>query len=162
MQKISRILCLPFFHAAMVPIGHITPLKGGQVSYVMRRFVLEDFLRYTEQYQVTEIFVVPPIIISILQSPLIKKYSLRSLRSGMVGGAPVDLGSQKAFSALMNQEGALSPCYGMTELSCIAAYLPWPEQDRDGSVGYFFPSFEIRSVPSCCLRGSSPIRGASG
>lgn len=130
----------------MVPLGHITPLKGGQISYVMRRFQLEDFLKHTEQYQITEIFVVPPIIVSILQSSLLTKYSLRSLRSGMVGGAPLDLQSQKAFSALMNPEGSLSPCYGMTELSCIAATYPWPEADGDGAVGYFLPNLDIRWV----------------
>ncbi|RVX72878.1 hypothetical protein B0A52_03231 [Exophiala mesophila] len=78
--QVKRILCLPFFHAAMVPIGHITPLRSGHVSYVMRRFHLEDFLRYTEKFEVTELFVVPPIVVSILQSPLIRRYSLRSLR----------------------------------------------------------------------------------
>ncbi|KIX09214.1 uncharacterized protein Z518_00293 [Rhinocladiella mackenziei CBS 650.93] len=144
--RVKRILCRPFFHAAMVPIGHVTPLRAGHISYVMRRFQVEDFLRYTEKYEVTELFVVPPIVVSILQSPLVKTYSLRSLRSGMTGGAKLDLLSQKKFSALMHPDGAINPCYGMTEISCIGACYPWPEKDSDGSVGYFLPNLEIKLV----------------
>ncbi|OQV06031.1 AMP-binding enzyme domain-containing protein [Cladophialophora immunda] len=131
--RVKRILCLPFFHAAMAIIGHITPLRSGHIAYVMPRFQLEDFLRFTEIYEVTELFVVPPIIVSILQSPLVRKYSLRSLRSGMTGGAKIDLLSQQRFTALMHPEGCINPCYGMTEISCIGAHHPWPEVDSDGS-----------------------------
>ncbi|KAL2834167.1 hypothetical protein BJY01DRAFT_239193 [Aspergillus pseudoustus] len=143
---ISRILCLPFFHAAMVPIGHVTPLRGGHTSYIMRRFQLEDFLRYTEQYKVSEIFVVPPIIVSLLQSALIQKYSLSSLRWGMIGGAALNLVAQKTFTGLMNANGRINCCYGMTELSCIAATYPWPEEDDEGSIGYFLPNLEVKLV----------------
>lgn len=128
----------------MVPIGHITPLRAGHTSYIMRRFTLEDFLRYTEKYKVTEIFVVPPIIVSLLQSPLIQKYSLRSLRWGMIGGAALNLEAQKAFTALINKDGRINCCYGMTELSCIGATYPWPEEDDEGSIGYFLPNLEVK------------------
>ncbi|KIV92781.1 hypothetical protein PV10_04047 [Exophiala mesophila] len=170
--QVKRILCLPFFHAAMVPIGHITPLRSGHVSYVMRRFHLEDFLRYTEKFEVTELFVVPPIVVSILQSPLIRRYSLRSLRCGMTGGAKIDLLSQQAFTALMHPDGSLNPCYGMTEISCIGACYQWPDQDLDGSVGHFLPNLEIRLVNDndedirsynqngeICIRGPTVIEG---
>ena len=128
----------------MVALAHITPPRSGHISYVMRRFDIEDFLHFTEKYQVTELFVVPPIIVSILQSPLVEKFSLRSLRCGMTGGAKVDLLSQKAFSMLMHPDGCLNPCYGMTEISCIGAYYPWPERDVDGSIGYFLPNLDVR------------------
>lgn len=130
----------------MVPIGHITPLKAGHVSYVMRRFQLEEFLQYTEKYQTSEIWVVPPIIVTILQSPLTKKYSLKSLRCGTIGGAAIDILSQKEFSTLMGPDGGLNPSYGMTELSCLGTAYPWPEQDTDGSIGYFLPNLDVRSV----------------
>jgi 4-coumarate--CoA ligase len=142
--QVKRILCLPFFHAAMAIMAHVTPLRSGHIAYVMPRFQLEDFLRFTEKYEVTELFVVPPIIHSMLQSPLIKKYSLSSLRSGMTGGAKIDLLSQQKFSTLMHPEGCLNPCYGMTEISCIGACFPWPARATDGSVGYFLPNLEIK------------------
>ncbi|KIW88198.1 uncharacterized protein Z519_11309 [Cladophialophora bantiana CBS 173.52] len=152
--RVKRILCLPFFHAAMAIIGHITPLRSGHIAYVMPRFQVEDFLRFTEKYEVTELFVVPPIIVSILQSPLIQKYSLRSLRSGMTGGAKIDLLSQKRFTALMHPEGCINPCYGMTELSCIGSCYPWPELDIDGS--------EVRAynkIGEIWIRGPTVIKG---
>lgn len=128
----------------MAIMAHVTPLRSGHIAYIMKRFHLVDFLRFTKKYEVSELFVVPPIIQSIIQSPLTKKYSLRSLRSGMTGGAKIDLLSQDKFSTLMHPEGCLNPCYGMTEISCIGACHPWPERDTDGSVGYFLPNLEIK------------------
>ncbi|KIW82948.1 hypothetical protein Z517_02191 [Fonsecaea pedrosoi CBS 271.37] len=146
LSQVKRILCLPFFHAAMAIMAHITPLRSGHIAYVMTRFQLEDFLRFTEQYEVTELFVVPPVIVSILQSPLTAKYSLKSLRSGMTGGAKIDLLSQQRFTALMHPDGCINPCYGMTEISCIGACHPWPAVDTDGSIGYFLPNLEVKLV----------------
>jgi 4-coumarate--CoA ligase len=143
-MQVKRILCLPFFHAAMVPIGHTTPLKAGHVSYVMRRFDLEPFLQCTEQYSITELFLVPPVILSILQSPLIRKYSLKSLRWGLVGGAPLDVASLKNFNALMNADGRINSCWGMTECSCVGAGYHWREADVTGSIGRFLPNLEVK------------------
>lgn len=145
-MKVKRILCLPFFHAAMAIVAHVTPLRSAHTAYVMRRFDLELFMKYTEQYAITEVFVVPPIIVSILQSPLTQKFSLKSLRYGMTGGAKIDLLSQKRFTELMHADGCLNPCYGMTELSCIGACYSWPEQDTDGSIGQFLPNLEVKYV----------------
>lgn len=39
---VSRICCLPFFHAATAPYKHTTTLRSGKPSYVMRRFHLLD------------------------------------------------------------------------------------------------------------------------
>lgn len=125
-------------------MAHVTPLRSGHIAYVMRRFDLESFLRYTEKYEITELFVVPPIVVSILQSPLTKRFSLKSLRCGMTGGAKIDLLSQKSFTALMHRDGCLNPCYGMTELSCIGACYSWPNQDIDGSIGHFLPNLEVK------------------
>lgn len=67
-------------------------------------------------------------------------------RAGFVTtyGAKIDLLSQRKFTALMHTDGCLNPCYGMTELSCIGACYPWPEQDIDGSIGYFLPNLEVK------------------
>lgn len=128
----------------MLCMAHVTPLAAGHVSYIMRRFEVEKFIRHTERYQITEMFVVPPVYKMILQSEMIQTHSLKSLRWAMTGGASLDLQSQKKFSSLMNRDGRLNPCYGMTELSCLAAAYPWPEEDQEGSIGYFLPNLLIK------------------
>lgn len=128
----------------MVPIGHTTPLRSGQVSYVMRRFELEEFLKHVERYQITELFLVPPIIVSIVMSPLVSKYSLKSVRWGQIGGAPLDTTTQAKFKALVSPDGAINQAWGMTEISCLGSCFYWPEFDTTGSIGRFLPNLEVK------------------
>lgn len=52
------ILCMPFFHVGILPQVLVSALKEGREAYVMRRFDLENYLRYTAKYQITETFMV--------------------------------------------------------------------------------------------------------
>lgn len=56
--EVRRLLCNPFFHASQVPRGHTSPIRGGIVTYVMRRFDLEPWLQYVEKYNITEMGLV--------------------------------------------------------------------------------------------------------
>jgi len=112
----------------------------------MRRFELEAFLRHTEMYKITEVFLVPPIIVSIVASPITRKYSLRSVRWGLIGGAALDTSSQTAFNSLIHPDGSINMCWGMTECCCLGAAYYWPEKDTTGSIGRFLPNLEIKQV----------------
>lgn len=52
------VLCMPFFHVGILPQVLVSALKEGREAYVMRRFELESYLRYTAKYQITETFMV--------------------------------------------------------------------------------------------------------
>ena len=52
------ILCMPFFHVGILPQVLVSAIKEGREAYVMRRFELESYLRYTNKYQITETFMV--------------------------------------------------------------------------------------------------------
>ena len=94
----------------------------------MRRFELEPFFAYSERYQVTESGGVPPMIIAMIMSPLRKKYSLKSAKAAVCGAAPLGAGPQRRFEELLG--GApFTQVYGMTEATCIAMLVPWPEHD---------------------------------
>ena len=140
-----QLFPMPFFHAAIAPRVHTSVLKAGWKSYVMRRFELEPFFAYSEKYQVTEAGGVPPMIIAMIMSPLRNKYSLKSAKGAMCGGAPLGAGPQKRFEHLLG--GApFTQVYGMTETSCIAMMTPWPEMDHTGGSGRPIANLDVKLV----------------
>jgi 4-coumarate--CoA ligase len=137
----------------------------------MRRFELQQYFAFSEKYKVTESGGVPPMIIAMIMSPLRNKYSLKSARAAICGGAPLGPGPQKRFEELLG--GApFTQVYGMTETTCIATMTPWPEHDYTGSTGRPVANIDMKLVDDkgkditaynvrgeICVRGPTVIPG---
>ena len=143
-MQIRRLHILPEFHAAAAPLVHTAPLRSGYVSFVMRRFELEPYLANVERYKITEVFMVPPVVISIVMSPLSKSYSLQSIKHVSCGAAPLDRFTQARFKRLLDPDARVLQVWGMTEATCIATTFRWPEDDTTGSVGRLVPGMEAK------------------
>ncbi len=109
---IKRLGVMPMFHVGVLPITLCTCLKAGQVLVVMRRFVLAEFLSNIERYQITELPMVPPMVIAVIMSPITKDYSLKSVKGALFGGAPLDKGPQTRFQALIGENAYCAQVYG--------------------------------------------------
>ena len=144
--KIKRILALPMFHAAAFPVAHTTTLKSGHVAYIMRRFDLEGFLQNIERYQVTDIGMVPPIVVAVIMSPLTKKYELKSVRAVQCGAAPLGKDAQRRLESLLGGGAPCTQVWGMTETTCIATKFTYPERDDTGSVGRPLANLDVKLV----------------
>ncbi|KAJ5086196.1 hypothetical protein N7532_010967 [Penicillium argentinense] len=164
---ISRIIAVPVFHASAAPVTHISTLKAGNVVYMMRRFDLEGYLSTVEKYNITDLAMVPPIVIAILMSPLSQKRPfLRKVRLAACGAAPLDKDVQARFRSLMGDDGPFTQVWGMTETSCIATMFPYPEHDDTGSVGRLIPNLEAKlidedgnNISAFGVRGELCVRG---
>lgn len=111
----------------------------------MRRFNLEEFLTAIEKYGITDLTLVPPIVIAIVMSPISQKRPfLKKVRLAACGAAPLDKDVQARFRLLMGEEGPFNQVWGMTETSCIATMFPFPEHDNTGSVGRLIPNLEAK------------------
>lgn len=170
--EIVRLLCTPMFHVSNVPRAHTSPLRGGVRTYVMRRFELETWMRNIEHFQITEANMVPPMVIQVINSPLTKKYSLQSVRNSWVGAAPLAAEPQARFKALLRSDAPFNQVWGMSETSCIATMLHYPEHDPTGSVGRFLPNQDAKLVDDngrditdfdiageLCVRGPLIVKG---
>ncbi|KAK0937690.1 hypothetical protein LTR29_010690 [Friedmanniomyces endolithicus] len=168
----ARLLALPMFHAAIAPTAFCTPLRMGEKAYVMARFELEKWLWSTEKYQVTDLLVVPPQVVAIVNSPLREKYSLRSIRTGICGAAPLDSRVQTRLQGLLGPDVPFTQVWGMTETTCISTRFPHPEKDVTGSVGKPLPDIDMKIVDDdgkdvsgydvrgeLCVRGPTVVRG---
>lgn len=164
---ISRIIAVPVFHASAAPVTHISTLKAGNVAYMMRRFDLEGYLSTVERFDVTDLAMVPPIVIAILMSPLSQKRPfLRKVRLAACGAAPLDKDVQARFRSLMGDDSPFTQVWGMTETSCIATMFPFPEHDDTGSVGRLIPNLEAKlidesgqNISAYNVRGELCVRG---
>ncbi|CCD54855.1 similar to 4-coumarate-CoA ligase [Botrytis cinerea T4] len=168
---IRRILALPMFHAACVPVAHTTALKGGHVSVVMRRFELIHFLNTAEKYQINELMVVPPIAIAIIMSGVAGD-KLRSIKHAGVGAAPMGKEPQEKLKKLFALGATMTQAFGMTETSCICAQFWFWEDDTTGSVGRMLPNIDAKIIDDdgnditaydvrgeLCVRGPTIIAG---
>lgn len=170
--KSTRIFPLPMFHAATVPVAHTTPLRAGEKGIVYPRFDMEQFFQGIEKFQVTDLGVVPPQVVVMINSPLNKKYSLKSIRQAWVGAAPLDKGPQARLQALLRPDTPLTQVWGMTETSCVCSRFPYPERDITASVGRPLPCIDAKLVDDdgnditaydvrgeMCVRGPTIIKG---
>lgn len=164
---------LPMFHVATVPAVHASPFRSGNPCWIMRRFELEGFLAAVERLGITDLGMVPPLVIAIIMSPLNRKYSLKSVRRVAAGAAPLDAVNQRKFQALCAPGATFTQVWGMTETTGAISLFYYPESDETGSVGSrFMPNTDVKLIDDegrditafdvrgeCCVRGPTVIRG---
>lgn len=169
---LKRLLVMPMFHVGVLPVALCTSLKACHVGVVMRRFDLAKFLSNIEKFQINELALVPPIVIATVMAPITKGHNLKSVKSAMIGAAPLDKGPQLRFQALIGDNAPCTQVYGMTEATCIVTRIQWPEKDTTGSVGRPAPNIDMKIVDDnnmditnynvcgeICVRGPTVIPG---
>jgi acyl-CoA synthetase (AMP-forming)/AMP-acid ligase II len=133
------------FHVAMVPAVHSSPFRSGHSIWIMRRFEIEPYLAAIERLKITNLGMVPPLVIAIINSPLSKKYSLKSVRAVVAGAAPLDALSQRRFQALCAPGAVFTQVMGMTETTSAICLYYYPDSDETGSVGNrFMPNTDVK------------------
>jgi long-chain acyl-CoA synthetase len=123
---------LPAFHAFGFSCVIILSAFIGAAVILIPRPNLKEILSSISKYQATVLIAVPTLYVSLLASPLLKKYDLSSLEHCFSGAAslPVEVLEQfQKHTGIYLVEG-----YGMTETSPILTLLPEGVL-RPGSVG---------------------------
>ncbi|KAJ7947867.1 4-coumarate:CoA ligase [Quillaja saponaria] len=156
-------LCvLPMFHVFGLAVLMYSQLQRGSAVVSMRKFDLEMILRAIDTYKVTNLWVVPPIILALAKQNVVKNYKLSSLRYIGSGAAPLgkgfDGGVCKEFSSGCglseddNVEG-----YGMTE-TCGVVSLENPRVGirHTGSAGMLASGVESQIVSVDTLKPLPP------
>ncbi|KAL3849502.1 hypothetical protein ACJIZ3_011384 [Penstemon smallii] len=108
-------LCvLPMFHVFGLSVIMYAQLQRGSSIVSVSKFDFEMVLKTVEKYRVTHMWLVPPIILALAKSSLVKKYDLSSLKQIASGAAP--LGKELMQECAKNFPHALVlQGYGMTE-----------------------------------------------
>ncbi|KAK3724517.1 hypothetical protein LTR37_001141 [Vermiconidia calcicola] len=122
---LTRILAvLPSFHiTGLVHALHLPALINATVI-MLPAFSMESMLNTVVEYQLSELLLVPPILIRMVRDPIVDKYDLSFLRRFSSGAAPLSEEIIQQLKAKFPQTG-FKQGYGMTEsCSCITAHPP--------------------------------------
>jgi acyl-CoA synthetase (AMP-forming)/AMP-acid ligase II len=134
---------LPMFHIYGFTVVLLSGLMRGMTLVTVPRFEPEPFLRAVQDYHVTHLAVVPPVLQFLALHPLVDSYDLSSLAVVGCGAAP--LGSDLEQKASQRLKCEVGQGYGMTESSGVIA-ISYPSRFRLGSSGQLLPGTEARVV----------------
>ncbi|KAL3618513.1 putative CoA ligase ccl7 [Castilleja foliolosa] len=140
-------LCfLPMFHVFGLAVIMCAQLQRGNAIVSMSKFDLELILKTVEQYGVTHMWVVPPVVLGLAKSPVVKKYNLSTLKQIGSGAAP--LGRELMQECAKNfPQAVVLQGYGMTETSGIVSIEnPHVGPRHSGSAGILAPGVESQIV----------------
>lgn len=85
-------------------------------------FTMKTMLDTVAEYQISELLLVPPIIIRLLRDPIVKNYDLSHVRRFSSGAAPLSAEVLQELQRRFPKTG-FKQGYGMTEsCSCITAH----------------------------------------
>jgi acyl-CoA synthetase (AMP-forming)/AMP-acid ligase II len=143
------IAVLPLYHIYGLTVLMCGAVRKGATLVTMPRFDLEEFLRLIQDYQITQAFLVPPIILALAKHPLVDKYDLSSLETVLSGAAPLDSTLEAAAAARIGT--LVTQGWGLTETSPVAT-TNLGSEPRPGSVG--------RLIPNTLCRVVDPASGA--
>jgi 4-coumarate--CoA ligase len=86
----ARWLCfLPMYHAMAQNIFIAAALIRDTPVYIMPKFDFIQMLEGIERFRVTDLILVPPILVALAKHPAVKKYHLSSVESIGCGAAPL-------------------------------------------------------------------------
>lgn len=168
-------VCLPvaLFNGFGMIMGHLGCMaRAGTIVYSGEEFDPVEVMRTVEHELCTHIYGEPAMFVSILNHPLFRKFDLRSLRGGVIAGAPCPIEIVKSVINKMRMR-EITIAYGMTETGPVSF------QSRRGdpldlwvsTVGKVMPHLEVKIVDTrghivpigepgeLCTRGYSVMLG---
>ncbi|KAI0672316.1 amp dependent CoA ligase [Trametes maxima] len=142
----KSLAVLPFYHIyGLVVVLHASLFMGISLV-VSQKFNFEQFLDSIQRYRITNLCLVPPMVVLLCKHPAVKKYDLSSVRMLMSGAAPLSAELTHQLAALL-PNCWIGQAYGMTE-TCTA--VTFPQVDRRlaslGSGGVLLPGCTARVV----------------
>ena len=121
-KKIMAVL--PLFHiTGLVHQMNLPVLLNAEVV-MLPQFTMEGMLDVIVEYKLTELLLVPPILIRLVRDPIVDKYDLSHVTRFSSGAAPL---SEEIIQLLQKKfpNTGFKQGYGMTEsCSCITAHPP--------------------------------------
>ncbi|KXS20442.1 acetyl-CoA synthetase-like protein [Gonapodya prolifera JEL478] len=137
---------LPMYHIyGIVYFLHYNIFRGC-LTVIFQKFEPVVFLEACQKYKCSILYLVPPLVLFLAQSPLVDKYDLTAVRCIYSAAAPlpwesvVQLQKRKTLKNWHLVQG-----WGMTE-SCVAVTNSPMPGNRESSVGIILPSQEVKLV----------------
>ncbi|XP_054794183.1 probable CoA ligase CCL5 isoform X2 [Prosopis cineraria] len=149
MDKEETFICIvPMFHIYGLVVFVTGLLAAGSTTVVLSKYDMDDMLWAIQQYRVTYLPLVPPILVAMINgADAIKaKYDLGSLHSVVSGGAPLSKGVIEGFVDKFPNVTILQG-YGLTESTGVGVSTDSLEESRRyGTAGLLSPGMQAKVV----------------
>ena len=144
-SNITQLGILPFFHIYGLTCGILLSVYEGWRLVILPRFEMVKVLELIERYEVTFMYVPPPVVLAFSKHPAVVEggYDLRSLRVLHSGAAPL---SRELTEAVWERVGVpVKQGFGLSETSAVVCCQRVGEwRGFMGSVGRLVPNMEAR------------------
>jgi fatty-acyl-CoA synthase len=156
-------LCIPvpLYHCFGMVMGVLgCATYGAAMVFPGEAFEPKSVLEALEAERCTALFGVPTMFIAELEHPEFKRYDLRTLRTGVMAGAPCPVEIMKRTISDMHMT-EVTICYGMTETSPVSFQSCRDDtlERRVSTVGTIHPHLEVKIVDA---EGRVTPRGERG
>lgn len=112
----TALACLPMYHGLGLIIYTLLAPKRRMKVYMMKRYDGDKVLQNIERFRVTELMLVPPILIAMAKNPKAKKTDLSSIKRVSCGAAPMGREISAEFELLWpNGQINVKQAWGMSE-----------------------------------------------
>lgn len=155
-------LPVPMFHCFGMVIGVLGAFSVGAAAvFPGETFEPKSSLDAVEREGCTAIYGVPMMFIAMLNVPEFNSYELKTLRTGLMGGAPCPAEILRAVIDKMNMK-EMSVVYGMTETSPISLQTTLHDtfEQRVETVGSPLPHVQVKVVDP--ISGTTVPLGVTG
>jgi fatty-acyl-CoA synthase len=152
---------VPLYHCFGMVMGNLASVTlGATMVYPGEGFDPLATLTTIEQEKCTTLYGVPTMFIAELDHPEFSRFNLKSLRTGIMAGAPCPIEVMKRVNNEMNMR-EVTIAYGMTETSPVSfqSAVDDPLERRVSTVGRIHPYVEVKVVD---LEGRIVKRGERG
>lgn len=157
-------LCLPvpLFHCFGCVIGVLGAYTHGACLAPLHSFDPEEVLQIVERERCTALYGVPTMFLAELEHPAFTKYDLRTLRTGVMAGAPCPEALMRRVMRDMHL-AEMTIAYGLTEASPGITLTSRDDdvEHRTQTVGRPLPHVEVKTTESgeLCARGYNVMAG---
>ncbi|XP_077229223.1 peroxisomal OPC-8:0-CoA ligase 1-like [Tasmannia lanceolata] len=137
---------IPLFHMFGLSMFVCGTLAVGSTVVIARKYSMENMLLAVEEYRVTRLPAVPPMVIQLARSADVAKgYELSSLKEVICSGAPIGRKELERFTMCYPQV-ILSQCYGLTESNGPITLCDGVKRRFHVSIGRLIPSIEAKII----------------
>lgn len=140
----ANLVCMPLFHVAGVNIGIIGNAQGCK-NIILKDVDPQAIFGLIGDYKINIAFMVPAVIMMLLQHPLAKGFDFTSLKQVIYGASPIAEEVLRQAQATFNCD--FIQVYGLTETTGAGTYLSPeahdPQRNKLRSCGLPNPGMEI-------------------
>ncbi|HYY55597.1 MAG TPA: long-chain fatty acid--CoA ligase [Candidatus Dormibacteraeota bacterium] len=136
---------MPFFHSYGLTVLMNQAVAGAYTLVLIPQFKLEDVLGAIQKHRPQHFPGAPRIYVALNNSPVTKRYDLRSIRACISGSAPLPLEVATTFEK-MTHGGKIVEGYGLTEAGPVTHANPINGYCKIGTVGIPFPDVDAKIV----------------